>query len=122
MLTQIWKNSFLKSEFSTFNVHQNHLEGLSRQITEPPPLSFGLNSSWVVLRICIVSNFPGDTDAADSVTILRTTELEDECEPSKSGLDSHPYNRLYEVSSSFCLMDKEMEANTELSAGQDVII
>lgn len=37
------------------------------------------------------------TAAADPATTLRTTEFEDDCELSKSALDSHPY-RLEEVS------------------------
>lgn len=48
--------------FSTFPMHQYHLEGLLKQIAGFPPPTFWLSRSGGGLKICISIKFPIDTD------------------------------------------------------------
>lgn len=57
----------------TLNQHQNHLEGLLKQIAGSSLVlaRYVLNHGWG-LRICVYYEFPGDADAAN----LGTTGVE----------------------------------------------
>lgn len=48
--------------FSTFPMHQNHLEGLLKQTAGLHPPTFWLSRSRVGLKIYISIKFPTDTD------------------------------------------------------------